>query len=100
MQDEDRKVDAQRNTVVNVAERIAVDFVQILAYLRSRGHGISAISLHANIPRTSVRDYCEGSTPSHPHGERIIQFWCKTTGNPRDAAPTKRQRERLTASHF
>jgi hypothetical protein len=100
MQGDDLKGNDRRKPVVNVAERITVDFVEMLTCLRSRGHGVSMISLHANIPRTSVRDYCDGATPSHPHGERIIRFWCEITGNSREAAPTKRQRERLTASHF
>lgn len=85
---------------MNVAERVIVDFVEILKFLRSRGYGINTIAMYANVSRTSVRDYGEGTTPLHPQGERIIRFWCEITGNPRDAVPTKREGATLTVSRF
>lgn len=33
--------------------------------------------------------YRKGVQPLHWRGERIILLWCKTTGLPRDQAPTK-----------
>lgn len=104
MQHDDLKGDvpypADRRKPVSVVERVTVDFVEILRFLRSRGYGINTIALHANVPRTSVRDWGEGTTPSHPQGERIIRFWCEITGNTRDALPIKREGSTLTVSRF
>lgn len=83
-----------------VVERVTVDFVEILKFLRSRGYGVNTIAMHANVPRSSVRDYCDGTTPSHPQGERIIRFWCEITGNNRGAVPVRREGAVLTASRF
>jgi len=91
---------ADRRKPVTLAERVTVDFVEILRFLRSRGYGINTIAMYVSVSRTSVRDYGKGATPSHPQGERIIKFWCEITGNSRDVVPTKREGATLTVSHL
>jgi hypothetical protein len=70
------------------APQPVVDFASMLCGLRRSGYGINTIATRADVPRTTVRDYCDGATPSHPNGERIIQVWCAISGRSRDALPT------------
>lgn len=88
----------RRKPVLRVAELLTIDFAALLRFLLSRGYNAGAIAMHANISRTSVRNYVEGTTPLHPHGERLIKLWCEITGNKRDAVPMKREGMTLTVS--
>lgn len=89
----------RRKPILRVAELIAIDFPALLRFLQSRGYNAGSIAMYANISRTSVRNYIDGNTtPLHPHGERLIKLWCEITGNPRDAAPTKREGMTLSVS--
>lgn len=88
------------STTIAVVERVTVDFVEILGFLASRGFGQNAIAMHTNVPRSSVRDYIHGTTPSHPQGERIIRFWCEISGKDRHAVPVKRDGSTITVSRF
>jgi hypothetical protein len=86
---------------VKIEERTVVDFCQLLLFLRSRGYGIDSIALHTNLSRSAVRNYLTGNTmPLHPHGERLIQFWCHISGHPRDRVPTKPDLTTVSTSRF
>jgi hypothetical protein len=69
---------------------LVVDFAGMLLGLRRNGYGINRIAALADLSRTSVRNYCVDTMPLHPHGERLIRFWCEVTGNPRAAVPMRR----------
>ena len=82
-------------------ERTVVDFCRLLLFLRSRGYGIDSIALHANLSRSAVRNYLAGNTmPLHPHGERLIRFWCQISGHHRDLVPTKPELPTVSTSRF
>lgn len=68
-----------------------VDFKRVLKDIRDeRKLDLNAVALHANIPRTTLRDYTEGNTqPLHTNGERLIALWCQVTGNHRDQVPRR-----------
>jgi hypothetical protein len=89
-----------RKSAVKIEEHAVVDFGRLLLFLRSRGHGIDSIALYAKLSRTAVRNYLEGTTPLHPHGERLIRFWCEISGNTRDLVPTKSDLPTVSTSRF
>jgi hypothetical protein len=91
--------DRRKSSVAVVAHR-NVDFVELLKFLLARGYGTNAIAMYADVSRSSVRNYIDGTTPLHPQGERMIRLWCEITGNSRDAVPTKREGSQLTVSRF
>jgi hypothetical protein len=46
-----------------------------------RGLSLEAISLHANLSRSALRDYLGGTQPLYAHGVKILRLWSETTGN-------------------
>lgn len=78
----------------------AVDFQRVLRALCVMGLNLNAVSLHANIARTSLRDYQNGTQPLHASGERLIILWCEMTGNHRDQVPRKPADLIPRRSHF
>lgn len=67
----------------------AVDFRKLLRQLRIMGLNLNAVGMHANIARTSLRDYEAGTQPLHSAGERLIELWCHMSGNHRDQVPRR-----------
>lgn len=66
-----------------------VDFQRMIRTLCVLRMSVHEIALHANIPRTSIRDYQNGTQPLHMNGERLIRLWCEKTGNHRDQVPRR-----------
>jgi hypothetical protein len=82
---------ADRRKPLAPTVELVVDFAGMLLGLRRSGYRINAIAIQASVSRTSLRNYLAGDTmPLHPHGERLIMFWCEVTGSPRDAVPMRR----------
>lgn len=63
-----------------------IDFQSVLRRLRKE-LSRNAIAMHASIPRSSLFNYENGTTPLHPVGERLLDMWCEMTKLPRSMAP-------------
>jgi hypothetical protein len=74
-----------------VAAETVVDFSALMFDLRRAGVKINAIAIRAHVSRSAVQNYFTGTMPLHPTGERILKFWCATTGKVREAARPPRR---------
>jgi hypothetical protein len=68
---------------------LPVDFQRIIRQLCVMPMSVYEIALHANVARTCIRDYQNGTQPMHLNGERLIKLWCDKTGNHRDQVPRR-----------
>jgi hypothetical protein len=66
-----------------------VDFKALIWSLQIRGFTIAALAMHANVPRSSMRDYGHGTIVPHHIGERLIALWQQITGQPKAKIPLK-----------
>ena len=39
------------------------------------------------VSRGAIRNWMDGAEPRFSEGERVLQAWCKATGEPREKAP-------------
>lgn len=67
-----------------------VDFSALMFDLRRLGFSDVAIADAVHIPRTTAREYRNGSTPSFDVGERLIAFWCSNSNRKREDVPVTR----------
>lgn len=44
-----------------------------------------------DVPRTTLRNWLDGSEPKHGQGEMMLERWCKLTGKNRAFAPLTRR---------
>lgn len=71
--------------------RFVTDFGGILDQLRRAGFTMSALERETGIPRPSLVGYLiGGTTPLHPQGEKLIEFWCRAMDTPRERVPQRR----------
>jgi hypothetical protein len=72
------------------AHLVVIDWRAVVEGLRRAGLSFQAISMHANLPKSTVIGYRDGATPKHPDGERLIELWCGTTNHTREQLPKTR----------
>lgn len=68
-----------------------IDWFRLLVQLKEQGHSLGAVSQITNIPKSTLNDYKQGAEPRHSHGERLLAFWARATGQGRDQAPVHSQ---------
>ena len=76
-----------------------VDWPALLHELRRMGFSLETIASHTRVSRQAVSSYLSADrSPTHSHGERIVNFWLQATGKSR--ADILRRPPALSAAAF
>lgn len=71
------------------AAKLAIDFPRLIAQLLAVDYRLAEISMYANIPLASLKDYRAGVHPLYAHGDRLIDLWAQAAEAPRDHVPRR-----------
>jgi hypothetical protein len=81
-----------------VSRGTAVDWTVLLEELRLTKLTFRDIAKATDVSHVNLINYSnQANTPLHANGERIIGFWCATTGKTRDQLPMVYLVKRLTS---
>jgi predicted transcriptional regulator len=68
--------------------RTHIDWQRLIFDLGRQGVRHATVAARLGVTRTSVVHYQRGkTTPLHPTGELLIEFWCETTRRSREQVP-------------
>lgn len=64
-----------------------VDWPRLIVDLSGAGLSLRLVQHALDVPTSTIQGWKKGAQPRHSVGERLINLWCNTTGQARDAVP-------------
>lgn len=73
--------------MTKAAPDLRVDWFRVFHTLKVEGYSYYALASLTGIPKATLTGWAYGAEPRHAEGERLIAFWCDTTGRERAELP-------------
>ncbi|WP_286973566.1 hypothetical protein [Pseudomonas sp.] len=72
---------------MQAAQELRVDWFQVITALGRAGYSPQSVADAIGVARTTLLGWKQGAEPRYTEGEKLVAFWCQTTGSKRERLP-------------